>query len=120
IPTVALGMALLVFSSAFLGLFGPGFEQGLGPLAILIVGRMIASAAGPTGTLLAMTNQERSAALGVTVGAVVEIALVLILLPILGLIGAAAASSIGIVATNLVQAVLVRRRLGLHATVAGF
>lgn len=117
--TLVLGAAFVFFGSAFLGLFGPGFERGVGPLAILSIGRVLGTAAGSTGTLLVMTGQERGAALGVTVGTVVEIGLVLLLVPLQGLVGAAIASGAGIVTTNLIQAVLIRRRLGLRATALG-
>jgi len=117
--TVVVAAAFIVFGGAFLDLFGPGFERGAGPLVVLTVGRVLGTAAGPTGTLLAMTGQERAAALGVTVGVILEIVLVLVLVPLLGVVGAAFASSAGIVFTNGVQNVLVRRRLGLRTNVLG-
>jgi O-antigen/teichoic acid export membrane protein len=119
VASLVIAAPFVLFGSAFLGLFGPGFDQAVVPLTILTIGRVLGAAAGPTGTLLTMTGEERSAAFGATAGAVLEAVLVVILLPWLGLVGAAIGSSAAIIVVNLIQAWVVRRRLGLRATALG-
>jgi O-antigen/teichoic acid export membrane protein len=117
--TSVIAAALILFGSQFLSLFGAGFETGGSALAVLAIGRVVGIAMGPTGMLLAMTGGERVSALSVTVGAAVEIAGALLLIPIAGLVGGAVASVAAIVATNALQLAYVRRRLGIRPTVLG-
>ena len=101
------------------GAVRPGLRGRRGAAGDPSVGRILATALGPTGILLAMTGQERPAAVAVTAGATMEIVMVLLLLPSFGLSGAAVGSAAALVAGNASQAAIVRRRLGLGATALG-
>lgn len=117
--TIPIAAAFVLFPAVFLGLFGEGFERAVGALAVLSVGRVVNVAVGPTGTLLAMTGQERVAALGATVGPVLEVLLALALIPSVGLVGAAVASSAALIAASAIQVASVRRRLGVRPSIIG-
>ena len=51
--------------------------------------------------------------------AVLNLVLNLLLIPAFGIVGAAVASAISLISWNLILAVLVYRRLGIHSTALG-
>ena len=113
-------VALLVIAGErFLAIFGPGFEAGTRPLAILTVGWVLNAMLGPTAIVLVMAGREREAALTSAVGIAVEVGLAVLLIPSLGLEGGAIASTAGLLAWSAVLVVVVRRRLGIRPTLAG-
>lgn len=112
-------LAFVFFGGWFMGLFGEEFVAGATALAILSVAQLINGAAGSVGVCLTMTGHERDAARGFAAAAVVNVALNALLIPSLGLIGAALATGTSIIVWN---ALLVRRvgmRLGVDPTVLG-
>lgn len=117
--TIPIAAAFMLFPAVFLGLFGEGFERAVAALGVLSIGRVVNVAVGPTGTLLAMTGQERVAALGATVGPLLEVALAVALIPSVGLVGAAVASSAALIASSAIQVATVRRRLGVRPSIIG-
>jgi O-antigen/teichoic acid export membrane protein len=112
--TVAFG--LLLFGDAFLSIFGSEFVQGNRAFTILIFGCVINAAAGSVSLLLVMTGYERDAAKGIGFGVLLSIVLNAALIPKWGVEGAATATSIGMSARNIMMAVLVYTRLGIHST----
>lgn len=118
--SLPIAMVLIIFGHWFLlFFFGQDFIQGEKALAILGAGQLINAATGSVGLLLIMTGYERDAALCVGISAVVNIILNLILIPRWGLEGAAAATATTIIFWNILLAVLVYKRLGIHSTALG-
>ena len=75
-------------------LFGKAYLAAAIPLAILVVGQLFQSFAGPSVTALHMTGGERYAA-GLTIGTgLLNVIANVVLIPIFGLAGSAAASSL--------------------------
>lgn len=70
-------------------------------------------------TLLLMTGKQRQAAVGITVGAVLNLALCAVLIPSLDTIGAATAAAAGVIVSNMILVVATYRQLGIHATALG-
>lgn len=66
-----------------------------------------------------MTGHQRDAAFGIATGAILNIVLGLVLIPLAGALGAALAAAISIVTWNLLLAVAALRRLGIHSTALG-
>jgi O-antigen/teichoic acid export membrane protein len=112
---VAAGMAL--FSLWLLRLFGDGFEEGLGSLLILIGGQTANALFGPVDYLLTMTGHQRQAALIMGITAFVNLALNATLIPAIGLVGAALATSLSIVIWNVLMWFQVRQHLDLDPTI---
>jgi O-antigen/teichoic acid export membrane protein len=110
---VALGFIL--FGGLFLSLFGPEFAAARTTLTILSVGQLINAATGTVGTLLNMTGHERDVARAVGVSAVLNVALNALLIPRLGLEGAALATALSTLSWNVLLSVLVYRRLGFYS-----
>jgi O-antigen/teichoic acid export membrane protein len=117
--TLVAAAAFLLFGDRILSLFGPDFRAGAPALAILVVGQLSNAVMGPTGALMIMSGNERRAAAIVTIGAIAEIVLVVLLAPRFGLEGAAVGGSAGLIAWNLLMLRDVRRRLGIRPSLFG-
>jgi O-antigen/teichoic acid export membrane protein len=102
-----------------LGLFGDGFEDAYPILLILIVGGLANSFTGTVGYFLIMTGSERSALHILTGGLIVSLVCNMILIPMLGALGAAIASTAALIGWNLGMAIYIRRKLGIDATAVG-
>jgi O-antigen/teichoic acid export membrane protein len=112
-------VALAVFGSEFLSLFGDEFREGAPALAILAVGQLINASTGSVGILLTMTGHERDAASGFVLSGVGNVLLNVALIPSLGATGAALANAASLTAWNVILALAVRRRLGIDSTALG-
>ena len=118
----AAGIALpvAVFAHPLLALFGRDFQAGVPALRILIVGQVIAAAAGSQLHLMNMTGRERSAAvLLASSGAAVNAALGAALVTGLGLTGAALAATMAVTGWNAAMGLSIRRHLRLLPGILG-
>jgi len=103
---------LLVANSWVMSLFGPEFAKGGTALAILAVGQAVSAAAGSVNLLLMMSGHEREARNTAICGVILMLACAVMLIPAWGLIGAATATSAGVICVNLCALWYVRARLG--------
>ena len=118
--TVSLPVALVLglFGQPILSVvYGQDFGSGALCLAILCGAQVINAAAGPVALILNMTGHEREAAIGVAVGAIVNVVLNAALIPLWNIEGAALATGLSLVTWNVVLIGFVRRRTGLSSTV---
>jgi O-antigen/teichoic acid export membrane protein len=109
----------IVLAPFLLGFFGTEFTAGAPALSVLALGQLAGAAAGPAGLTLLMTDHERAAAVGTGVGAVVNVTLNALLIPVYGLMGAAVASAFATALTGAIHVLMVRRRLGINSTALG-
>jgi O-antigen/teichoic acid export membrane protein len=126
VARVVLGLSLPValtfflFGDSILGwVYGDAFREGHAALAVLSAAHLGNVAAGSVTVLLMMTGHERDAAVGVGIGAALNVTLNALFIPLWGLLGAAVATGISLVAWNVVFAVMVHRRLDIHPTALG-
>lgn len=112
-PSLVMVGALILFGKYILMLFGPGFEQGYPMILVLAVGLMARSSVGPAERLLNMVGQQRICAVAYAGAVVVNIAMLLVLVPYLGPIGAAIATASAVVVESVLLVVAVKRRLGI-------
>jgi O-antigen/teichoic acid export membrane protein len=103
----------------YLALFGPEFAAGYGALVILSLGRVFGAAMGSAGLLLAMSGHERDFLAATFAGAGLNLLLDWLLIPRLGLNGAAWASVAGLVAMNGLAALRAWQLLGIGSTAVG-
>lgn len=96
-------------------LFGTEFTGAYLPLLILLAGQLVNSAAGSVGYLLNMTGHERETAKAMTAAGVLNLMLATVLIPIWGMIGAAAATAISMALWNGLLWWWVRKRLGINS-----
>jgi O-antigen/teichoic acid export membrane protein len=96
VPTLLLAAALILYGDWFLGLFGPEFvtEASPGALAILATGQLVHAGAGPVALLLIMTGHRNVTAAIMTIAALCNVFLNLLLIPTWGITGAAFATAL--------------------------
>lgn len=116
---VAISIVLISLGPLFLRLFGPGFAVGYGALILLSIAQLVNAVTGLAGPVLSMTGHERTTAAGFVVGAVTNVVLNAIFIPVAGVEGAAMATGISVVVQNVLMAYWVRRRLGVNSLPIG-
>lgn len=113
---LGIGIALLVFGRPLLLLFGPGFAAAYGPMSVLVGFTLFNAACGPVGTTLVMTGHERVTAVVITCGALLNVALNAVFIPLWGPVGAALASGITMAGWNLAMLVAVRKLVDVRTS----
>jgi O-antigen/teichoic acid export membrane protein len=111
--TLPLAAVMIVFARPLMGIFGPDFERGWPVLVIGTLGQLVNCGVGSAGFLLLMSgNQNRL--IRVQAGmATVMVLLSIMLVPLWGAVGAAAAAALTNVGMNLWNLFEVRKALGL-------
>ena len=96
LPTAILGGFFFWKGDLFLQIFGSEFADYKAhvSLVILCMGQVILAASGPVSLLLVMTGMERYTAIAISFGALLNLALNAILIPMIGAIGAACATAL--------------------------
>lgn len=116
---VALALLIAVLGRPLLGTFGPGFADAYPALLIMLAGGGISSVTGSVGHLMTMTGHQRSALIIFAGAFAVSVVINVALIPALGAVGSALASSAALVAWNLAMTIYVRRKFGIDATALG-
>ncbi len=106
-------VTMLLFATPILAIFGEDFEAGTPILVVLSVASVIAAGTGLSGAMIVMTGHSRLAFANTVLRTLLSIALYLILIPKLGLLGAALAGTLTGITLSLVGMVQVRRLAGL-------
>ena len=96
--------------------FGEEYVSGYIPLAIIAVGQLVSASFGSVGALLAMTGHEWDITKSAVVAVIVNVLLTLVLVPFIGMIGAALAAAAGLIIWNVIMWKIVQRRLGIEAS----
>ena len=92
--------------------FGPKFVIGWPVIVAIAAAQLFSASVGPTARVLAMTGHQRIVVFA-TLGSIVAAALLnLLLVPVFGIFGAAAATAAALVLVNAVTLFFVRRLLG--------
>ena len=110
---------ILVGSNFILTLYGPKFIEGRSAAVILCTGLFLCTAAASVGLLLSMTGHEKDLAVLTSVAAITNIFLNFLLIPKYSIEGAAVASTISVMLSNLLAFIYVRNRLGINASIFG-
>jgi O-antigen/teichoic acid export membrane protein len=119
-PSLVAALLAIVGGGHILGIFGPAFQAGHLALSILILGHIVNVGTGPVSYLMTMTgHQDRCAAVwAATVAG--QFVLNLLLIPQLGIVGAASGTTLATCFVTISLTILVKRRLNVsaHALVA--
>ena len=118
-PSLAVAIVLLAAGKPILALFGPGFTEGYPLMFVLAVGLLARAAVGPAERLLNMVGEQRACAIVYAAAFATNLVLCLVLIPRLGLMGAASATATAVLVESLLLFFVTRRRLGLHAFAFG-
>jgi O-antigen/teichoic acid export membrane protein len=118
-PSLALAALMLLLGKPILILFGPGFADGYHLIVIMSVGLVARAAVGPAERLLNMIGQQRICAAIYATAFAVNLVLCLLLIPHLGLTGAAIATASAVLTESTLLFIVAKRRLGLHVFIWG-
>ncbi len=113
IAVAGIAFVLAVLADPLLRWFGPGVENGVPALRILLLGQTLAAGAGSQLCVMTMTGYERSAAAQLVLTALVNAIASVVFIRLFGLTGAAVATSLSLVMWNLAMAHFLWRRLQL-------
>jgi O-antigen/teichoic acid export membrane protein len=116
-PALAIAILLIAFSGIVLGLFGEEFVAGRAAMAVLTVGLLVSAGSGPVGRLTDLTGHHRQSMWVRGYGSFLTILLSAALIPLWGILGAAIASSSGLILTNVWLHRLASRNLGLTCSI---
>lgn len=118
-PSVALATILILGAGPVLDLFGDGFARARWALVILVGGQVVNAAMGPVGHLMNLTGHGKDSAVVYGTAAGVNVGLNLLLIPAMGMEGAAVATATSVILWNLWLFALVRRKVGVHSFFVG-
>lgn len=119
-PSLLAAVAMALLGPTLLSLFGPDFGAGYPAMLVVLVGLVLRAATLPVEYLLNMTGHHRDTMRVYAAAAAANVALNLVLIPALGILGAAVASYAAMLGGNLWLYRLVRERLGIEACVVRF
>lgn len=118
-PSLLTAAGVLALGWPLLWLFGAGFTYAYPVMFILAAGLMVRAAMGPADALLNMMGHQKLTMLNLLAATVLNVALNLLLIPLYGLYGAAAATALSVSIQAVMLLLLARRRLGLNPSVFG-
>ena len=113
VSTLPLLLLFMLFPERILSVFGAQFEAGAPVLIVLTIGQFVNATTGPVGYLLNMSGFHRIEGRIAVAGAVMTVGLCFALIPVWGLLGAAAANAIATAACNLLRVYFAKSRLGI-------
>ncbi len=113
-PSLAACALILVFGRPLLSLFGAGFTAGYSVMFILAIGMLARAAVGPAERLLNMLGERRQCAAIYALAFAINLGLCIVLIPPMGLEGAAVATSTALIVESMMLYLVTRRRLGYH------
>jgi O-antigen/teichoic acid export membrane protein len=113
LTAVGIALVLAILAEPLLTWFGKDFATGVPALRILLVGQVIAAAFGSQLLVMTMTEHERGAAILLILSAAVNVLASVAFIGLLGLTGAAIASSAALIIWNIAMAFFIFRYLRL-------
>jgi len=117
--SLTVAVILIVFSYWILLLYGSDFTRGQNALIILSLGQLVNAAMGPVGLLLTMSGHEKYTAISVGTGAIFNVILNALLIPIWKIEGAAIATTSSIIIWNSISFIYVQKNLQINSTAIG-
>lgn len=112
-PTLLGALAIVVLAPFLLSLFGDDFVAHSYLTAVLAIGFLAKSFVGPAELYLNVMGQQRVCALVLILAAVLNMLLNIALIPLLGLLGAAIATTAALIALSIGLFVITRQRIGV-------
>jgi len=110
--TVPLLVFFFSFSTQVFSVFGDDFKAGIFCFTILCSARMVSAFTGPAATLLQMTGRQVIFMKVLSAGAVINIIMNYLLIPIYGIQGAAIATMSSVIFWNLTMVYFVKKEFG--------
>ena len=114
--SLAACLVILAAGRMLLWLFGAKFVAGHHLMLILAVGLLARAALGPVERLLSMLGEQRICAMIYAIAFVLNIVLCVVLIPWIGVEGAAVSTTTALIVESILLFTVTRRRLGFHAS----
>lgn len=108
-------LTLVVLAPTLMSVFGPSYTVGASTVVVLALAMMFATATGPVDVVLLMAGRSGPSLATVVLALVLDVVGCLLLVPPLGIFGAAVAWAVAIVTRNLVTLMLTRRLVNISA-----
>jgi O-antigen/teichoic acid export membrane protein len=118
IITLPITFVMIVFGKFILQIFGTAFIASYLPLIILTAGQFANAWTGMVAAMMTMTGNQRIFLLIYVLAGILDVILNFILVPSLGMIGAAISSAVSLAALNLTMYFIVKKKL--HIKVSAF
>lgn len=118
--SLPLALVLVAFAGPVLSVFGSDFRSGSTALRILCLGQLVNVATGFVGTILIMIGRAGRLTVGVAAGTALNLGLCAVLIPALGVEGAAIAGAASLAFTNLVLAFMLWHRERIYSPAVGY
>lgn len=116
--TLPVALLFLMFGEQVLSyVFGPVYAEGHYPLVVLTLGQMVNALFGSVGNLLNMSGNERLSLVCIVFATLINIALNIILIPYLGLMGAAFSTAVSVSSLNFMMWILAKKKVGVDASI---
>ena len=109
--TLPAAVAILVMPTPILSIFGSEYRVAVAAMLIIIPGQLFDALTGATATLLNMAGENMSTLIGNMSTLTLNIALNAILIPQMGIEGAALAWTASLIIVNSYRTIMVRRRI---------
>jgi O-antigen/teichoic acid export membrane protein len=104
----------ILFGDYFLSFWGSEFEEAYWILILIASAQFINISSGATGTILIMTGNEKVVGYLTSFTALLNIFLNFILIPKFGGLGAAIGTGATLIIQNIIQFILVKRKVGIY------
>ena len=118
-PSLVVCAGILAFGRPLLALFGGDFSSGYMVMFILAVGMLARAAVGPAERLLNMLGERKQCAIVYAAAFAINLVLCALLIPRIGIEGAAVATSSALVVESIMLFLIAKRRLGFHVFIMG-
>jgi O-antigen/teichoic acid export membrane protein len=118
-PSLGAIVLILALGRPLLQLFGDSFVSGYYLMFIIAVGMLARASVGPAERLLNMLGERRACALVYAGSFSINLVLCILLIPRLGLAGAAVASAVALVSESVSLFLVAKVRLGFHCFIFG-
>lgn len=117
--TIPIVLVLAIFSKDLLILFGKDFVAGDSALKILLIGQTINSFTGSVAFLMTMTNYHNQSFYILLIASFFNITLNLVLIPFLGMEGAAISTAVTTIFWNITMYVYMKKKLNIDSSFLG-
>jgi O-antigen/teichoic acid export membrane protein len=118
--TAPMYLVMSIFPATLLGPFGRGFHSGAEALTVLAIGAFLGAITGSVTVILLMGGKSSWNLFNTAVALGSDVVIGILLIPHIGLIGAAISTDVGVVLANVLPVIQVHRLYRMHPFGRGF